>query len=49
MAPVVEASIRGVGPLFYHIDGEPGAGGSELRITTRPEALYVKAPRPESA
>jgi len=44
MTPVVDAVVRGTGPLGYHVDGEPNVGDHELRVTTRPRALYVKAP-----
>jgi YegS/Rv2252/BmrU family lipid kinase len=43
MTPVVDAVVRGSGPLAYHVDGELKLGDDDLRITTRPRALYVKA------
>ena len=44
MMPVRDAVVRGHGPLGYHVDGEPNVGDDDLRVTTRPRALYVKAP-----
>jgi diacylglycerol kinase (ATP) len=44
MTPVVDAVVRGTGPLEYHVDGEPNVGADALRVTTRPRALRVVAP-----
>lgn len=44
MTPVIDAMVRGAAPLAYHVDGEPNVGDDDLRIMTRPRALYVKAP-----
>lgn len=41
MTPVIDAVVRGAGPLGYHVDGEPNVGDDELRITTQPRALRV--------
>jgi YegS/Rv2252/BmrU family lipid kinase len=43
MTPVIEAMVRGTGPLGYHVDGEPYVGDDDLRIVVRPGALRVKA------
>ncbi len=43
MTPVVDAVVRGTGPLRYHVDGEPNAGDDDLQVSTRPGALYVVA------
>jgi YegS/Rv2252/BmrU family lipid kinase len=44
MTPVIDAMVRGTAPLGYHVDGEPNVGDDDLWITTRPQALFVKAP-----
>ena len=43
MTPVVDAVVRGNGPLRYHVDGEPNVGDDDLQVSTRPRALYVVA------
>lgn len=44
MTPVIDAVVRGAGPLRYHVDGEPNLGDNHLRLLARPRALSVKAP-----
>jgi diacylglycerol kinase (ATP) len=44
MTPVIDAVVRGAGPLGYHVDGEPHTGTSALRVFTRARALSVVAP-----
>ena len=44
MTPVIDAIVRGAAPLAYHVDGEPNVGDDDLRVMTRPRALYVTAP-----
>ena len=41
MTPVIDAVVRGSGPLRYHVDGEPNVGDDDLQVRTRPRALYV--------
>jgi diacylglycerol kinase (ATP) len=43
MTPVVDAVVRGSGPLTYHVDGEPNVGDDDLQVSSRPRALYVVA------
>ncbi|HZS31839.1 MAG TPA: diacylglycerol kinase family protein [Methylomirabilota bacterium] len=38
------AEIRGPAPLAFHVDGEPGQGGSALTVRVRPGALRVRVP-----
>jgi diacylglycerol kinase (ATP) len=44
MTPVLDAIVRGKGPLAYHVDGEPNTCHDSLRVVTRPRALLVAAP-----
>ena len=32
MNPVIEAVVRGSGPLRYHVDGEPNVGDDDLQV-----------------
>jgi len=43
MSQMQEAVITGSGPLGYHVDGEPGAGGASIRVAVRPAALRIVA------
>jgi len=38
---VDRATIESDRPMFYHVDGEPVAGGTSLRVRIHPGALYV--------
>ena len=32
MTPVIDAVVRGSGPLRYHVDGEPNVGDDDLQV-----------------
>lgn len=38
------AEIEGPGPLAFHVDGEPAAGGTTLAVRVRPGVLRVRVP-----
>jgi diacylglycerol kinase (ATP) len=38
---IARATIESDEPMTYHVDGEPVAGGTSLRIRVHPGALYV--------
>jgi YegS/Rv2252/BmrU family lipid kinase len=44
-ASVVQATIETDRPIVYHVDGEPGRGGTTVAVRVRPRALRVRAPR----
>ena len=39
---VAQAVVRGPGPLRYHVDGEVGEAGGEIRVGILPRALKVR-------
>jgi YegS/Rv2252/BmrU family lipid kinase len=39
-----DIAISGVGPMVYHVDGEPFVGGASLAARSRPGALRVMIP-----
>lgn len=42
---VVQATIETDRPIAYHVDGEPGRGGTTVAVRVRPGALRIRAPR----
>lgn len=44
MTPMTTAVIRGVRPISYHVDGEPGLAGSSVMVQVHPGALQVMVP-----
>lgn len=44
MHTMTAATIESARPIAYHADGEPGAGGTSLRVTVVPASLSVRAP-----
>ncbi len=41
---VVEASITAAQPVCYHVDGEPGVGGTTVHARVHPRVLHVMVP-----
>jgi YegS/Rv2252/BmrU family lipid kinase len=41
-----EVEIASAGPMVYHVDGEPFAGGARITGRVRPKALRVRIPQP---
>jgi diacylglycerol kinase family enzyme len=41
---ITTATIACEGPMTFHIDGEPIAGGNSLRVRVHPSALQIAAP-----
>lgn len=44
MQTMTSARIESEGPIAYHADGEPGLGGSSLRVAVVPASLRLRAP-----
>jgi YegS/Rv2252/BmrU family lipid kinase len=44
MLPARDLEISSAGPMIYHADGEPCAGGASIRARIRPHALRVRVP-----
>lgn len=40
--PTTKVSVRGPGPMAFHVDGEPHVGGTTLEARIHPGALLVK-------
>ena len=45
---VVQATVETDRPIAYHVDGEPGRGGTTVAVRVRPGALRVRVPRRSS-
>jgi YegS/Rv2252/BmrU family lipid kinase len=45
---IAQATIETDRPIVYHVDGEPGRGGTTVAVRVHPGALRVRAPRRQS-
>jgi len=43
---VSEVTVTSAAPIPYHVDGEPGVGGTTVRACIHPRGLRVMVPRP---